>query len=519
MGAFFSTIESHMENSASSINAYSPPLYGYTPPPPQRPPSFPFGKIIVMILVFFILAGGASVAGYFYYINVPEKKIERMLLGLQKLQTIEYSGEFKVSQTYADSTYYSSPVSYYSTYRGKSDFRDPQNPSAVMAGGIRVESGSAETYALGGQVVIKDKVLYLHMTSLDVPDLSGMESESYVLLKNSWISVPLEGDILTSFTSMIARPGATQPNDTFLQILEKNREFFEKAYIKNQFMIINSSYPDEDIAGVRTAHYGVSIEPTKFIAFIDEVLPVLLNDSTMPRVDWQAQKDEINSLSDLLKQVRFDVWIGRFDDNLYKLSSKMNIPSTTDYGSDLDITFASNFSNHNKEFTVTAPEGAKSIEEFMKSSSVVSSSTLARSRDSTRFSDLSTLRKAIDARLADGSLVNLPFCAGDTSVERCTSYSLTNLSTLRDAGGSGWIPIDVSDYLATLPVDPSNGTVIQNSSGNSVVARYFFRSEGDTYKLATYLEDPNNKSRAENDGGTDPDLFETGTDLSDKNGI
>lgn len=146
---------------------------------------------------------------------------------------------------------------------------------------------------------------------------------------------------------------------------------------------------------------------------------------------------------------------------------------------------------------------------------------LRRSRDSTRLSDLSTIRKAIDAVVAQQTTaVTMPCIAA-----ACVSSDARG----RDADGTGWLGaatsvLDLSPYMSTLPVDPINAAgsgVVTSGTGPftytltaSQTLVYTFRADaaGD-YELSTLLESEQNGPKLTSDGGDNNSRFETGTSL------
>ncbi len=135
---------------------------------------------------------------------------------------------------------------------------------------------------------------------------------------------------------------------------------------------------------------------------------------------------------------------------------------------------------------------------------------LKKSRDSVRIQDITNIRKAIDADIADGAAVSLPLAACPYNTP-CKSTA----SETRDADGTGWIPVNIQKYISVLPVDPRNEAGgVRNSAGNAVTLYYYFASDGQTYRLATYLESTANAAKTTGDGGTEPDMLEVGTNLT-----
>lgn len=129
-----------------------------------------------------------------------------------------------------------------------------------------------------------------------------------------------------------------------------------------------------------------------------------------------------------------------------------------------------------------------------------------RGRDSARLADLSNVKQAIE--LVSVSSAGNPFlcknipspCEGQTQKLNIDHKNI-------NIDGTGWVKIDFSNQQATgfkvLPVDPVNSSI------------YFYRycSNGTEWELDARFESDKNKSRAENDGGDDPLIYEIGNNL------
>jgi hypothetical protein len=146
---------------------------------------------------------------------------------------------------------------------------------------------------------------------------------------------------------------------------------------------------------------------------------------------------------------------------------------------------------------------------------------LKKARDSQRISDLNNLKTAIGHYLIN---VSSPFIGtasttySDVASVNCfgTAYATHTLSV----DGNGWIPIKFTDIsigspISSLPHDP-NPTI---STGNHYYV-YGVKSATDcTFKLITNMESQAYSSGGtnnveSNDGGTNPSLYELGTDLT-----
>ena len=119
---------------------------------------------------------------------------------------------------------------------------------------------------------------------------------------------------------------------------------------------------------------------------------------------------------------------------------------------------------------------------------------LRESRDATRLSDLDSIRKAVDLSLARETinLVDMVLASDSGTGTRATD-------------GTGWVPYNLSEFLATLPVDPDPIA----SSGN-----YAFRSTLAGYELNCMFESAKFKAKYTTDGGNQVGFYEVGTVLT-----
>ncbi len=141
---------------------------------------------------------------------------------------------------------------------------------------------------------------------------------------------------------------------------------------------------------------------------------------------------------------------------------------------------------------------------------------LAKSRDSKRIGELSSVNKAIAAALADSKII---------LSTNAVNLNDTNTTVL----GLGWVRFTrpgtpatgpgIGDYMPVLPRDPLRG------AGVTPVTSYYyrFRSTTTAWKLAAWVESIDSAQIATNDGGisntctTVPNTacqYEIGTDLT-----
>ena len=155
---------------------------------------------------------------------------------------------------------------------------------------------------------------------------------------------------------------------------------------------------------------------------------------------------------------------------------------------------------------------------------------LAQARDSKRQQDLSALSSALntvtalDQTLSVGSS-SVVYTSLPDSSSTCGSWGLPTLpspwkyncvptSTLQNTDGTGWIPVNFKTNgvvnLSSLPTDP------QNTSSTGL---YYTYVTGGSYELTAAFESSKyrlggNNDQVSTDGGSYPDLYEVGSNLS-----
>jgi prepilin-type N-terminal cleavage/methylation domain-containing protein len=130
--------------------------------------------------------------------------------------------------------------------------------------------------------------------------------------------------------------------------------------------------------------------------------------------------------------------------------------------------------------------------------------TMRKSRDSTRLSDMDTLRSAINMALAEGeiTLTNLDGVKRDSGTFTQAADGINGyiVYTKVDPAGPG-----LAKYIPALPKDPIN---------DDGVHVYTFSSTASDYEINAILESTSNTEKMLNDGGNDDAVFEVGTNLT-----
>jgi hypothetical protein len=501
----------------------------YTPPKPKTS----IVIWIVIILGIFLVTGSLAVLGYTLLSNTPEKQLERMAKKIQNIKTVEYDGSviFNVTSNQPapqsksenplfniDALYAAAQSgSFSANFKGKSDYTDKNNPKGVVALDMKSTGGNDE-FEIALQAITQKQDVYINV--IKAPSSDFMDLSRFT---NRWIHLP------GGASNALGMTGTSLPASELLEasVSAKYKQLSNQittAYIKNRFLATYGNTENEKIGDIETQHIKLKFDSKKFEAFALEVYPLLLETPITPEV-----RKNISEVAILIKDIKVDIWIGKDDDLPYKIKYNQVISDTakSTFG---DISAEVNLKNFDLPFKIEAPADAVTLEELVKEmyslsdeaffSDGPSESMAAQSRDIKRLTDLTNLKKAIDVKIVlENKTSVLPVCKGNKTVTRCTSNTNLTEKQLSKADGTGWIPLDLSDSIAVLPVDPENGKTITNSAGKEVTAGYYFRSDGDTYKLATYLESPDLGYRPDQDGGTDAEMYEVGSNLTASRGF
>ncbi|MDQ3099279.1 MAG: hypothetical protein M3Q44_06025 [bacterium] len=472
--------------------------------------------LILVSIFLMLLLGTGSVLAYFFVYDTPERMLDTMSGNLEKVTSYKFKGDVKIDITTSDSSTTGTDAdSYLNTlqqvqsalgatqvmnigaqFDGQFDATQTDNKKSLLNILFQYKMPPEEDIEVGLETRLVNKFIFFNVKKIPTNE----ELISYAALENKWIKIDLAstGSILPESSGLFSASESAE-----MRNLKANEEKIKAIYLKNRFLVFDKSVPSEVINGIETRHYKYTLDNNRLKTFYVEVVPLIMEEKFS-----HTDLEYLTKSLDYLTNVRGEIWIGKKDTLPYRFNVSMNyVDKLSNSHSGAKISTSVELSDYNAPATITEPDGAKTMEEVM--TEVIQSSTLygapaiaAKARDSQRLSDLSTLRKAIDASSADGSLTKLRVCTGTMDAKICSSSI-----------GRDWFPMDVSNYLASSPVDPKNGQDIFTLSGKPVKAYYFYRSNGSTYKLATYMEDSDNILRAGSDGGTDPDLFETGTNL------
>lgn len=128
-----------------------------------------------------------------------------------------------------------------------------------------------------------------------------------------------------------------------------------------------------------------------------------------------------------------------------------------------------------------------------------------RSHDAVRLTDLATVQQAVNVAVENATDPKA-LCNGTQAP--CEGKSNLADPNIKNIDGTGWIKVDLTKtkILSTnmLPIDPVNSTELY----------YRYCSDGKNWEIDVPLESQQYKAKAAQDKGDDPNVYETGSDLT-----
>ncbi len=335
---------------------------------------------------------------------------------------------------------------------------------------------SGETIAVSGagEVRVVDGVAYLNLATVPSFGIFNLSA-----LQGKWIALQADSSTESLAQNFIGAPSLAVPSGTLsaadVQSIIASME---------QAITITKTLPDETVGGVSDYHYQYVIDPQGAQRAALSAAAIAAHalqgaTSTLDASTTAAINEGVTNFLGAFTSMGGDLWIGKHDHDLHQASLSLAFSTTTPAG-DIQgtLTVTSTLANINGQQSVSAPEGAESIQAVFQSlvaSSPALSATQSAGRDARRISDLHEIQNALElyynkCGYYPGSAAAFQACPA-VHAQITTFASLS--AALRGSSSLG---------ITTVPNDPSAG------------ATYYYGTDaaGSRYILAARLEDPNN---------------------------
>jgi hypothetical protein len=316
-------------------------------------------KIIYIVLIVILLGGLGGVAYAYYtgaFVSLPSL-VSQSIDSARKATSATYDTTISVdfsemeSMTSSFSSLFggaSSPGTASITAQGSYDSSNTNNKKASSV--ISINMGA---FSLGAEIRILDNTFYGVLTKTPtiafIPTLSS--------LQNKWFSIPYkstDGTLANNPLSSISQMGSSITDKLTADQKEHIYEMTRSAH----FVKTVARLSPETVGGVLSYNFTFNLDRDGINAYLialkNYVNTVGNNDSALSAFDPTS----INKSLDQIKDFTGEVWIGRSDKLLHKITLNFAVQPDPTKNEEVKITMVSIFSNWNQPVSITAPDSS-----------------------------------------------------------------------------------------------------------------------------------------------------------------
>lgn len=469
-----------------------------------------------------VLLGGGTAFAYFRYFNsalTPNQVLQKMYAAAAAVKTVSFSGD--VTSTiyiptsslqfggFSDSPASASPTStsYDVSFDGDSDISNPTN--IAQSSTITISGGfDGQNFTATGEFISLNKIYYVKLDNLNFGTSTAPNpmTSLFSIFTGQWFEIDpaaVEQEFMGSSTAQISQIQSST------QLTAQDIQEIRNDAMQDQIISVSQVLPEEAIGGQENYHYKLAVNVDNLKNFITATVGIISGNSSS-----SLSTDQLQAMEDNLDELQFndlEIWIGTNDFLPHEISANIGESLASQTIGSFTMNVQSNF---NQPVTITAPTGAKDINTILQGlmgsasfgSPVSTAEQSAEVNDSNRISDISVLKSAVAYYLVS--------TAGPYTFCKAGKVYASNEGTTA-VNGTGWIPIDLDALkngppLGALPIDPIN-------SGQYI---YTFQCDPSnlTFKFTAAMQSQKYGRGGQTDvestdGGTNPNLYEQGTNL------
>jgi hypothetical protein len=336
-------------------------------------------KVVVAAAVLAVIALGAVLAARVWdpvwnpFRPDPSEVMKGMIENMGKVK----SGKSDVLLSVGIAGSGNEDLAYTIGFSGSQDSINPDDYKQEGSFNIEVFADSAYssgTIGIAGETKTKDKISYLKVNSLELSQnfsilfsLMGLNFDSIKsALEGQWIKIE-EGDVIGLTEEQKAEQTAF--TEKISQIISEDNPLFVKKELN-----------DEEADGVMCYHYVVAVDNEKAKKMVSDLVEASVNDQQESlKASGGMFSDSsflistmqglIENFLDKVGEIEGDLWIGKKDNLLYKVrfEKEIDVKSLNKITASgrMDVSVEINNSDFNKPLEVTAPSGAKKLEEVL----------------------------------------------------------------------------------------------------------------------------------------------------------
>jgi hypothetical protein len=392
--------EEDIKDNLSMANNTSPQTQVLPVQPPAQPtqtqqvkteaiykqPSHKILKLIIILFFIFVISG----AGYFIagqYINLPwnpfrpnpELVILKALDNLKNIKSQNFESKLSLSSQDVKTNGIGGTFNIDINSSGGVDSANQlADINTSITASATDDTTSKYNISIAGEGRLIQKDFYFQLSDIN---LGGLESLIMMFggpdpsfIKNQWIKFNLDQSGQKEITQQIQTISGqkTQIDQNFKDFLDKITKTLlidKKVYDINQLS-------DEELSGVRSYHYSVSINrkklidasPDIFSAFLDFYKKSSPNSQISSDMTLENFQKGINDFFDKFGPLSIDLYIGKSDNFFHRIQFKKNLDiskiNNQAVGS-LQISYLIDQTSINTPIQVSTPENSKSIDEIV----------------------------------------------------------------------------------------------------------------------------------------------------------
>lgn len=315
---------------------------------------------IIWFLVIVVILGGLF--GYLYYLQMPERIIQKMIRRMSEVKSLEYGGEIEfeynlanldlppsLSETkdFLQSEKLNSDESEKILVRlsGMSDIRDFNNLKAALK-----LSTNLLLQKIGVELRTINRGIYLRFD--EIPSLAFLDLG---FLKNQWIEIDLEMiKNQIGFRNLENQLEEAQKEQKLsIRQMEQLKEAIARATI---FKFIYKM-PSEQINGMDTYRFKVLLDKNGIVQLIAEGRKIIQN-----KILTGEELNILDGTLGMLDSIKGEIWIGKEDFLLYRV----DVASIVEGAEPEEMfTISIRFKDYDKPVEISILSSTKTLEEVL----------------------------------------------------------------------------------------------------------------------------------------------------------
>lgn len=334
--------------------------------PPQMPSAQVLGNIeavpvkhhttlkVILVFLIIVIMGAGAVFGYPYYQdykNPPEKVLAEAFQNMSKIKSDSLSGLVTVvidQNSIASSTVQLPFKKISISFDTSSDISDPQNIKGIADIGLDMEV----VPKINAEFIYNGADKYLKIDN--IPNLGFFDPSS---VNGVWIKLDL-ADLQKQLGVSSAMISSSTIKSTELSP-EKIAEIQQLTANAHMFAV-TGKLPDEDVDGMNSYHYQITLDKDKLLSFIADVSKTI---GGVAITDAQLTQER-----QAFQQIEFspgEIWIGKGDMYIHKISFSFAVTPNGRSTPQITDSIVLSFKNFNQPVQVVPPTSFKTIKEVI----------------------------------------------------------------------------------------------------------------------------------------------------------